>query len=67
MLILIKTTSYVRNSGVSFNAHQDNNYSGRFALRNSSIRFLEVIEISRIGDGNDDNSLDKNKSLMILI
>lgn len=55
-----KTTSYVRNSGVSFNAHQDNNYSGRFALRNSSIRFLGYRNIP-IGDGNDDNSLDKNK------
>ncbi|MFS3860550.1 filamentous hemagglutinin N-terminal domain-containing protein [Proteus mirabilis] len=55
-----KTISYVRNSGVSFNAHQDNNYSGRFALRNSSIRFLGYRNIP-IGDGNDDNSLDKNK------
>ena len=55
-----KTTSYVRNSGVSFNAHQDNNYSGRFALRNSSIRFLGYRNIP-IGDGNDNNSLDKNK------
>lgn len=55
-----KTTSYVRNSGVSFNAHQDNNYSGRFALINSSIRFLGYRNIP-IGDGNDNNSLDKNK------
>ncbi|HEJ9701833.1 TPA: filamentous hemagglutinin N-terminal domain-containing protein [Proteus mirabilis] len=55
-----KTTSYVRNSGVSFNAHQDNNYSGGFGLRNSSIRFLGYRNIP-IGDGNDDNSLNKNK------
>ncbi|MEX9762030.1 two-partner secretion domain-containing protein [Proteus mirabilis] len=55
-----KTTSYVRNSGVSFNAHQDNNYSGGFGLRNSSIRFLGYRNIP-IGDGNDDNGLNKNK------
>ncbi|MFF1027850.1 filamentous hemagglutinin N-terminal domain-containing protein [Proteus mirabilis] len=55
-----KTISYVRNSGVSFNAHQDNNYSGRFGLRNSSIRFLGYRNIPMV-DGNDDNSLYKNK------
>ncbi|HGN0026886.1 TPA: filamentous hemagglutinin N-terminal domain-containing protein [Proteus mirabilis] len=55
-----KTISYVRNSGVSFNAHQDNNYSGRFGLRNSTIRFLGYLNIPMV-DGNDDNSLDKNK------
>ncbi len=55
-----KKISYVRNSGVSFNAHQDNNYSGRFGLRNSSIRFLGYRNIPMV-DGNDDNSLDKNK------
>ncbi|MDC5896238.1 filamentous hemagglutinin N-terminal domain-containing protein [Proteus mirabilis] len=54
-----KKTSYFINSGVSFNAHQDNNYSGKFGLRNSSIRFLGYRNIP-IGDGNDDNSLDKN-------
>ena len=54
-----KKISYARNSGVSFNAHQDNNYSGKFGLRNSSIRFLGYRNIP-IGDGNDDNSLDKN-------
>ncbi len=55
-----KKISYVRNSGVSFNAHQDNNYSGRFGLRNSSIRFLGYRNIPMV-DGNDDNSLYKNK------
>ncbi|HIE6469777.1 TPA: filamentous hemagglutinin N-terminal domain-containing protein [Proteus mirabilis] len=55
-----KTISYVRNSGVSFNAHQDNNYSGRFGLRNSSIRFLGYRNIPMV-DGSDDNSLYKNK------
>ncbi|HGN0447770.1 TPA: hypothetical protein ACKRKT_002105 [Proteus mirabilis] len=55
-----KTISYVRNSGVSFNAHQDNNYSGRFGLRNSSIKFLGYRNIPMV-DGNDDNSLYKNK------
>lgn len=55
-----KTISYVRNSGVSFNAHQDNNYSGRFGLRNSSIKFLGYRNIPMV-DSNDDNSLYKNK------
>lgn len=55
-----KKISYARNSGVSFNAHQDNNYSGRFGLRNSSIRFLGYRNIPMV-DGNDDNSLYKNK------
>ncbi|HDT2997872.1 TPA: filamentous hemagglutinin N-terminal domain-containing protein [Proteus mirabilis] len=55
-----KTTSYFRNSGVIFNTHQDNNYSGKFGLMNSSIRFLGYRNIP-IGDGNDDNNLDKNK------
>ncbi|HEJ9437928.1 TPA: filamentous hemagglutinin N-terminal domain-containing protein [Proteus mirabilis] len=55
-----KTTSYFRNSDVAFNAHQNNNYSGKFGLMNSSIRFLGYRNIP-IGDGNDDNSLDKNK------
>ncbi|HEJ9660763.1 TPA: filamentous hemagglutinin N-terminal domain-containing protein [Proteus mirabilis] len=55
-----KTTSYFRNSDVAFNAHQNNNYSGKFGLMNSSIRFLGDRNI-KIGDGNDDNSLDKNK------
>lgn len=55
-----KKISYVRNSGVSFNTHQDNNYSGRFGLRNSSIRFLGYRNIPMV-DGNDDNSLYKNK------
>ncbi|HEJ9413037.1 TPA: filamentous hemagglutinin N-terminal domain-containing protein [Proteus mirabilis] len=55
-----KTTSYFRNSDVAFNAHQNNKYSGKFGLMNSSIRFLGYRNIP-IGDGNDDNSLDKNK------
>ncbi|WP_368882285.1 two-partner secretion domain-containing protein [Proteus mirabilis] len=55
-----KTTFYFRNSDVAFNAHQNNNYSGKFGLMNSSIRFLGYRNIP-IGDGNDDNSLDKNK------
>ncbi len=55
-----KTTSYFRNSDVAFNTHQDNNYSGKFGLMNSSIRFLGYRNIP-IGDGNDDNNLDKNK------
>ncbi|AZH00153.1 two-partner secretion domain-containing protein [Proteus mirabilis] len=55
-----KTTSYFRNSDVTFNTHQDNNYSGKFGLMNSSIRFLGYRNIP-IGDGNDDNNLDKNK------
>ncbi|HFK8542259.1 TPA: filamentous hemagglutinin N-terminal domain-containing protein [Proteus mirabilis] len=55
-----KTTSYFRNSDVAFNTHQNNNYSGKFGLMNSSIRFLGYRNIP-IGDGNDDNNLDKNK------
>lgn len=55
-----KTISYFRNSDVAFNTHQDNNYSGKFSLMNSSIRFLGYRNIP-IGDGNDDNNLDKNK------
>ncbi|MEY1272130.1 two-partner secretion domain-containing protein [Proteus mirabilis] len=55
-----KTTSYFRNSDIAFNAHQNNKYSGKFGLMNSSIRFLGYRNIP-IGDGNDDNSLDKNK------
>lgn len=55
-----KTVSYFRNSDVAFNAHQDNKYSGKFGLINSSIRFLGYRNIPMV-DGNDDNSLDKNK------
>lgn len=59
-----KVTSYFKNSGVLFNAHEDNNYSGKFGLINSDVKFLGN-RLAQIGNNNADDSvnerLDKNE------